>query len=433
MIYTASDIIKRALQMSDLSNTDFVSHEEHTHIINESWREFYQALINMNDAQFIKEVELMNGYGGTNDYTEYTLPNDLYQIRSVKNKYTGSIVTRHAESEGINSNSYEVVNDRLRLYGVAQNPLLLTYWATPTYISFPDKDLDVELPSGYSIVSPAKDSVLLQNGDDFIIKNIKTNETISSFTIDNFTGTNVKLGNGHFTYVSGNNVYYADLTGNVIDEYDNPNDCTYHFFHDEDYNVCYQVTEDGGETWSYPFLMSTKLTDDTQQILFMFYDHTVYNVSTPTVAKIQVDDWAPIELPFTPTDVYDVVPLFDGKDSFIMLDQFNKIYRFVIEEDHIEMYQLNIKAPLFYCLTAYGILTGNGSNYTLKSNIPETEFNFPNSLFASAIAASCGVKYCMKQNSSNEGLQALYDKYLFEYKNSLDQNSSYGRIQNVYN
>ena len=432
MKYLASEVIKRALQLADLSNTDFISHEEHTHYLNESWRELYQYLISIGDTQFVKEVELMNGYGGISDYTEYDLPDDLYQIKSLKNKYTGSIVTRHAESEGINSNSYDVVNDKLRLYGVAQNPLLLTYWAVPEYISFPDKDLDVELPAGYSVVSSAKDSVLLQNGDDFIIKNIKTNETISSFTIEGFTGTNVKLGNGHFTYVSGNNIYYADLTGNVIDEYDNPNDCTYHFFHDEDYNVCFQLTEDG-ETWSYPFLMSTKLTDDTKQILFMFYDHTVYNVSTPTQAAIQIDDWDTIELPFTPSEDYDIAPLFNGKDSFVLTDNAHKIYRFIIENDHIEMYQLDIRAPLFYTITAYGILTGNGSNYTLKSNIPDLDFNFPNSLFYTAIAAACGMKYCMKQNASNEGLQQVYNQALFQYKSSLDQNSSYNRIQNVYN
>ena len=429
MKYKASELISRALNLADLKNTGFVSHEEHTDYINEGWKEFYQFLINIGDSQFIKEVELMNGNGGISDWTEYELPEDCYQIKSVKNKYTGSIVTRHAESEGINSNSYDVVNDRLRLYGVAQNPLLLTYYASPTYISFPDKDISVSLPDSYELVSYAKNNVLLKNINSFIIKNIKTDETVANFTIANATGDFV-LGNGHLVNLVDDTLTYYNFNGDVI--YSTTSD-SFITFHDQDYNVYYQTYSDGN--YSVPKLMNitADVDNNNKKVLFMFYDHIVYDVSTPTQAIIQVDDWDSIELPFTPSVDYDVAPAFDNKDSFILTDSHHSIYRFVIETDHLEMYQLDIKAPLFYAITEYGILTGNGTDYTLKSSIPDLEFNFPNSLFASAIAASCGVKYYLKQNASNEGLQALYDSYLYQYKNSLDQNAGYCRIQNAYN
>ena len=436
MKYLASELIERALNLSDLKNTDFLSHKEHTDYINDSWKEFYQYLINIGDTQFVKEVELMNGYGGTNDYTEYELPEDLYQIKSIKNKYTGSIVTRHAESEGINSNSYDVVNDHLRLYGVSQNPLLLTYYATPTYISFPDKDIDVTLVSGYNVVSAAKNSVLLRKNTEenttFIIKNIKTDETISTFVLDpNLVGTFV-LGNGHVVQNYTTGIKYYDFNGNVI--YEASDLAVGNTFHDEDYNVYYQNYDSETGYYSVPKLMGTTadIDNENKKVLFYFYDHIVYDLSDLSTARIEVDDWDTIELPFTPSGDYDIADLFDGKDSFILTDSHHNVYRFVIESDHIEMYQLNIRAPLFYAITEYGILTGNGTEYVLKSSIPDLEFNFPNSLFATAIAASCGMKYVMKQNGSNEGLKAMYDNALYQYENSLDQNAGYGRIINCY-
>lgn len=434
MTYLASSIVKRALHLADIYNTDFISHEEHTEYLNESWRELYQYLISIGDTQFVKEVELMNGYGGTNDYTEYDLPNDLYQIKSIKNKYTGSIVTRHAESEGINSNSYDVVNDKLRLYGVSQNPLLMTYWTVPEYISFPDKDINVEIPVDYTVVSSAKDSVLLRKNETdstlFIIKNVKTDEVISNFALDaNLVGDFI-LGNGHVVQNYQTGLKYFDFNGNELADITDLS--SVHTFHDEDYNVYYQDYSD--EVYSVPKLMNTTIDVDNEgkRILFYFYDHTVYDVSSPTQAAIQVDDWDSIELPFTPSSDYDIALSFNNKDSFILTDSAHRIYRFVIEDKHIEMYQLDIRAPLFYALTSYGILTGNGSGYTLKSNIPDTSMNLPNSIYTSAIAASCGMKYCMKQNADFQGLQGVYDSYLFTFKSALDQNASYGRITNCY-
>lgn len=141
--YTASQIIERALNLADLSNTDFLIHEELTRYINDAWTSVYNWLIKVGDTTFIKEAILVNP-STFNGYTEYELPEDLYIIKSIKNQMSGSLVPRHAESESINSGTYDIVNDRLRLYGVQSNPLLLTYWMTPTYISFPDKDVEVE-------------------------------------------------------------------------------------------------------------------------------------------------------------------------------------------------------------------------------------------------------------------------------------------------
>ena len=46
MKYTAKRIIERALSLADLTNTDFLSHQEFTDYLNDSWKSLYQIFIN---------------------------------------------------------------------------------------------------------------------------------------------------------------------------------------------------------------------------------------------------------------------------------------------------------------------------------------------------------------------------------------------------
>lgn len=195
--YKASEIIERSLRLADINNTDFLTYTEKTQYLQDSWKTVFQWLINKGDKQFVREIELANSFS-FHDWTEYELPFDLYQICSLKNKYSGSIVNRHSESQGINSNTYEVVNNRLRLYGVADGPLLLTYWVNPLYLSFPDKDINID--SLGTILSTAGNSVLTSDG---AITNLVTGETVGNIEIED--NHKYVLGNGHvFDYIINN-------------------------------------------------------------------------------------------------------------------------------------------------------------------------------------------------------------------------------------
>lgn len=184
-----SQLVDRALHLADIANTDFLTHSELNAYLNDAWQSVYQTLINKGDKAFVKEVELMST-SGIGDYVEYELPEDLYQVLSLKHKYSGSLIKRHAESEAINSNSYEIINDKLRLYGVQSQALVLTYWVNPKYLSFPDRDIDVSVDG--DVLSSAGDSILLADGR---IVNLKTNDTLGQITIDDTK--NYQLGNGH--------------------------------------------------------------------------------------------------------------------------------------------------------------------------------------------------------------------------------------------
>ena len=85
MKYTADQIIERALNLADIANTDFLTHREQLQYLNDAWQTVYQWLINKGDKQFVKEVYLEIA-AASNDWTEYLIPADLYQIKSLKNR-----------------------------------------------------------------------------------------------------------------------------------------------------------------------------------------------------------------------------------------------------------------------------------------------------------------------------------------------------------
>ena len=136
--YNASQVIKRAKDLADIQNTDFLTHDELLRYINDSWNQAYQALINKGDKQFVKEAELSGIGSGLSGYTAYELRDDLYQLASVRDS-RGYLFTRHTDSEGDSSSgTYDVVNNTLRIYGDHYSRIIVTYYMTPTYISFPD-------------------------------------------------------------------------------------------------------------------------------------------------------------------------------------------------------------------------------------------------------------------------------------------------------
>ena len=161
MNYLASQLIERAKKLADINNTDFLDYDELIQYINDSWTSVYSWLINKGDTQFVKEVYLANG-NGTGDYTEYKLPTDFYIMKSIKDKISGRLIERQAESEGINSGKYDIVNDKLRLYGNTSSNIVITYWTIPTFITFPDKEILVDNNLD-GVLTSAGNSVLFDN------------------------------------------------------------------------------------------------------------------------------------------------------------------------------------------------------------------------------------------------------------------------------
>ena len=63
MKYKTSDIITKALQIADLTNSDFISWYEKVSMINDAYTMLYQKLIDIGDGSFCHESGLYSFHG----------------------------------------------------------------------------------------------------------------------------------------------------------------------------------------------------------------------------------------------------------------------------------------------------------------------------------------------------------------------------------
>lgn len=132
MKYKTSDIITKALQIADLTNSDFISWYEKVSMINDAYTMLYQKLIDIGDGSFV--ADFIASYG------ENVLPPDFWQIKCINmvNNKTVTPVKRRADSEGYNTLSYEVRFDKLYINGTPCNSgdIVVSYWAKPKTLTF---------------------------------------------------------------------------------------------------------------------------------------------------------------------------------------------------------------------------------------------------------------------------------------------------------
>lgn len=400
MKYLASEIVNRALQMSDLTNTDFISNEENIHLLNESWKEFYQLLINKGDKQFVKEVELSGS--NLHGVAEYDMPEDCYQIQSIKNPYNGSIIPRKAESESITSCSYEVFNDKIRLYGTV-GTVVMTYYTLPEFITVPNKTIYPDLT--YATVSTATSNISNSfiNSDNNVF-NVVTSETIATTEAN---GTLI----GNKLIVSSNELY--DFDGNDLGVSITAYNSNYLI---DSHNCKYICTADG----TYTFINNSVEVDGATRGIIFSTGEILYTDGTSFYLNGE-------EINLTPIDATCQYITSFGDHEFVILGG----YVFEYYDNALQNYEELKYSGILQFVSKYGPVIYDGDVKVLSA-IPDTEFNFPNELYIMVLAASLAVKYAMKQNASVEGLNNLYDNYKSNFLNSLSQDASYTRITNIY-
>lgn len=398
--YKASEIAYRAKQLADLTNTDFISNEEDIYYINDAWKEFYQLLINKGDKQFVKEVELAGS--SVNGQVEYAMPEDCYQILSIKNNY--GIITRKADSESDTSNTYEVVNDKIRLYGT-QGHIVMTYYTVPEFITLPDKTIETELT--YNTASTFTDYI--QNSfinSDNNVYNARTSELVAT------TDHNLILKGGKLGVY--NNVLY-DFDGNVVIQSFPANGRIV-----DSYGI--KWTRQSGTTWQ--SIADTKTIPAYTEGI-MFKDGSVVGVLDNKLYLYQNETQTDLNLNKLKDGSMYVASFGDHEFAYV------GGYVFEYYNGTLQNYE-EVTVPGRYLFPLmYGIVYYDG-NVKIKSLLPDTEFNFPNELYVEVLAASLAIRYAMKQNASVEGLNNLYENMKGQFLNSLSQDSGYTRMNNVY-
>lgn len=151
---SVSDLIRRAKQLADLENSDFISWNENVMAVNEAYSKIYQKAINRDDKYYLKECYLAVASDSC-EKTCYKLPSDFYQLYAVNTAVSNRCVIRQTVNQPVNTSGYDIVNDELVIYGSYQEPLKMRYFPVVPTLVYPGKDVQMILPdlTGISIVN----------------------------------------------------------------------------------------------------------------------------------------------------------------------------------------------------------------------------------------------------------------------------------------
>ena len=401
--FTASSLVDRALDVADISNTDFLSYNEKTKYLNDAFRNVYQTIINYNLNVFTVDANLV-GSGGI-----YKLPFDCYQIKSVKNPYTGREVPRKADSQGALGGYYEIVNDTIRL-GPTVGPIMITYWRKPFFLSIPNKTIETSLDINVATyISSCKNSILYLDSDSlFHIYNCISDSDLQIESTE-------LIYNASNTYVLGNS-FIIEKTNSTVNVYN------------------FTGKKIGEDSWA---VNAYFILSDDGLVYYGIYDETsnkysiYYPLNTNPIKEIEYEENAEsmicIDNEFYQLELEEAFPIgiFDDRPAYVDYDRnlhlINPDGSEIIE--HIDIPVIGGVIPL-----QYGFLGIDGKLY---SNIPDTYLDFPNNLYYDVISYDLAVRFLCKQNADSSGVENLNTNAWNQLTASIDQSADYPRIKLV--
>lgn len=400
-IVTASKLIRRAKQIADVANSDFLSYNELTDYLNASWKNVYQTIIQYNLNIFTVEANLVGSSG------VYKLPFDCYQIKSVKNPYTGVEIPRKADSESMYGSHYEIVNDNLVL-GSSCGPVTITYWRKPYFLTFPNATLETNYNKSEDteILDVCKDAILVKDAENkYYIKSLLTDSKLDLSFIEPNEYEKIYLGNNFIIGINGSNYEVKDFYGNLV-------------FHGE-ITADYFIKSDDGIIYIGVL--------DTDKVNILELDNVTEVTSINFTSKpeniICIDnEFYFVEKDAMPIGIFDCRPAYTTPDKNLHLinDQFDR------SKDIIEFVSIPTIGKLI--CTNYGFLDFSGKLY---SNVPDTQLSFPNNLFFDCISYDLAIRFLCKMNADSSGVENLNRNAWNQLTASIDANADFQVVKKV--
>ena len=400
-IVTASKLITRAKQIADVANTDFLSYDELTDYLNVSFKNVYQTIIQYNLNVFTVEANLVGSSG------VYKLPFDCYQIKSVKNPYTGVEIPRKADSESMYGSHYEIVNDNLVL-GPSCGPVTITYWRKPYFLTFPNATLETNYNKAEDteILDVCKDAILVKNAENkYYIKSLLTDSKLDLSFIEPNEYEKIYLGNNFIIGINGSSYKVKDFYGNLVFS----GEITADYFIKSDNGLIYIGVLDVDKV---NILELDNVTEVT----------SIKFTSKPENIICIDDEFYFVEKDAMPVGIFDCRPAYTTPDKNLHLinDQFDR------SRDIIEFVSVPTIGKLI--CTNYGFLDFSGKLY---SNVPDTQLSFPNNLFFDCISYDLAIRFLCKMNADSLGVENLNKNAWSQLTASIDQNADFMRVKLV--
>lgn len=415
--YYASDIIKRATQLADLENSEFISFSEKIALLNEAYQQLYQKGINKGNNSFVRYINTRNKV--------ITLPRDFYQLKAVTiSNLAGDVqvINKRPANASFNVLSYEIINNTLQINGeTSGNSICVEYFPTPVTLTFPNKDKQLEMEN---VLDMHKDIYMYKysTDNDVIIRSLTDSEFADTIANSDYAGIASYLIHMEDDYITFSNsaiqILYDVNTGNITTT-NKPvviwNNMTL-LLNGTDLEL--PSGRAIGET------LDLDLASCTINILSKDKQHVVgqnYN------AGLFIDG---VHQDFNATKMYyynDMVYLSDGTNYL-------QVYYFDTQRTENTIVDRNIVSIAdIDDNTGYGYLGLKMKKYALVSFYDDTEMNFPNNTYFVLISYLLALAFKAKQGSDTTQLlglteqaeNAFYDTLAVDDWNSL-------RVTNVY-
>lgn len=405
MTYKASDIVKKAEQLSDLVNTEFITWNEKISLLNDAYTMLYQKLVDIGDGSFVKTFVAQSG--------ENILPPDFWQLKSV-NLVQNKVVTpvkRRASSENYTSLSYEIRYDRLYINGLYYSgDLVVDYWAKPKTLTYKPEPVALTPALQYAVKT-------VHNETFFAVAN-----SVNLFWYDCKTDNSGNFSHG----LPINTIVACDdqilINGDTIYTYDGMRTMLSGLPFITEEGVIGEIIDGKGKLnghtifeWDYDTDASLVVCNDNLDDFFYLKSGAIYHNGD----QILIND--------EPVNATALV--YENGNCWYYTN--NEVgYIDAYDNLHIISIKPNCKGiNKIDCNTGYGYTIGT----TVYPWVEDTVLDFPNSMYFTIMSYMLAVQFKIKQGADAQGLLTVLGTLENTFYDTLAQDANEPvRIRNVY-
>ena len=465
--YNASDVIKKAKQLADLENSDFISWNESITLLNDAYQNIYQKSINKGNNDFVRVIQTSEKC--------INLPRDFYQLKALtlKQDRFNTPIMRRPQNGSFDDLSYDIYNNTLLINGYSSGTIILEYYPTPLTLTLPNKDEVIDLPIGSdeTLVGAYKNVYFVRRTDKESLSKPLYNKTYI-VAINRDTGEEAKVAEQSIyneEYAVSNDILFSigDYVLFTGMHHDAAGSGTYKDYdciiglNIVDFSVNVQNRKDKYDHYlanAFSFyddtecdlsIISNSITSAT--IYGNYYDLKSNNVPVSTYAFITILS-KDMKHSFS-LDSEHLYLYVDGKQvsstGKVMHIMGDSVYLQSASKNYCTMLNINTnektsllapsKKPIWGTVgfdkqTGYGYyyLLGD-SKIVIHSFLEDTELNFPNNTFFNYLAYSLALSFKVKQGSDISAFMPLLETAENTFYDSLTKDDwSFTRITNVY-
>jgi hypothetical protein len=432
IIRKASEVIRSALTLSQINNSDALSWRDKVDIINQSYVRLYDDLNNNGDIYYAKEMVIEKPeFTNQNEY-KFKLPKDFWKLSLVGYKSTmgGIVPIERAPNTTLYFSGYRLINNEIVFSNYfLPGPLYVQYIPQPQTITFPIKGYRIKATAGAAAYDSLNDVIFIGSVSGIQAIDNKNNTTLNR----NIDGAYVfAISTGIIYVVKETGIYCFDYQFNELSSLEGEFDLYTHAIGWENGII---VKSNGA---TYKYVSGGELEESEDRWNFMDGNIVVTELSGNPSYVFKNKEGI-----FT-----DITWIFTGIDSFVIADPYIYTNHKGIVKAYYKFEPSDIASALVGSGTRKGaVLAGEVNNesgfgiifndnyigLTMAGYAADSVLNYPQNIFFDWLIADLAVKFRIALDIPTGELPSLAADYHDTLMKGMGRDSyKMNRINNVY-